>query len=237
MSHHRGKRGLQQREFWTVARNKRESLACGAVCLEGPAMSDSPVGSIIAFGGRITHAWENANGWLHCNGRLLDNTEADYRALFEAIAFSWGGDGDTKFNLPDLQGIFLRGVDWPRNPEIPDLPVPYPGDPDHEDRLANRPGGNLGNLVGSVQRFGTALPSAGHEFKAASGGLIDKMLPFEVTAARDVNGQNNTVAYPNRPDQPEHAWLYVDPHEHEITGGNKETRPVNAYVHWIIRYK
>ena len=62
---------------------------------------------------------------------------------------------------------------------------------------------------------------------------------FEVIASREVGDQLNTVARPS---------LYADRnqwpettsdgrHSHEIVDGDKETRPVNAYVYWIIRYR
>ena len=58
-------------------------------------MPDSPIGSIIAYAGGITREWEDQNGWLHCDGRLLDSTQPDNAALFKAIGFAWGGDGDS----------------------------------------------------------------------------------------------------------------------------------------------
>jgi hypothetical protein len=190
-----------------------------------------PIGSIIAYGGEISREWEERNGWLRCDGRVLDRTDVGKRDLFEAIGFAWGGDGDTKFNLPDLQGFFLRGVDSVR----PDSPIL---DPDRNERFPGRFGGNAGAKVGSVQSYATAFPQGqGSEFQVERGGTFNLMLPFEVNAARDVNGQNNTVAYPNLPNQGQHAWLDIPPHEHKIVGGNKETRPVNAYVHWIIRFR
>jgi microcystin-dependent protein len=73
-------------------------------------MPDSPIGSVIAYAGEVTRAWERQNGWLRCDGRQLDNTQPDNVALFKAIGFAWGGDGDSMFNVPDLQGFFLRGV-------------------------------------------------------------------------------------------------------------------------------
>ena len=58
---------------------------------------------------------------------------------------------------------------------------------------------------------------------------------FEQGARRDVNHQSNTVAFPARvafrpPTDPSGN------HNHEVTGGgDRETRPINAYVNWIIR--
>jgi len=42
------------------------------------------------------------NGWAFCNGQLLSIAEND--VLFNLIGTTYGGDGQTTFGLPDLQG-------------------------------------------------------------------------------------------------------------------------------------
>ena len=50
------------------------------------------------------------SGWLSCNGNAVSRTT--YAALFSAIGTTYGtGDGSTTFNLPDLRGEFVRGLD------------------------------------------------------------------------------------------------------------------------------
>jgi Phage Tail Collar Domain len=151
-------------------------------------MPDSPpIGSIIAYGGEIKRDWEDQNGWLRCDGRLLDGTQPDYVALFEAIGFAWGGDGDSKFNVPDLQGFFLRGVD-PDRPQDPkgETRIPFPVDRDRDQRFANRSGGNSGGKVGSAQHFATAAPQNPLNFTTNTAGHHRHGMNFETTAARDV---------------------------------------------------
>jgi microcystin-dependent protein len=41
-------------------------------------------------------------GWEHCDGRLLPISE--YETLFNLIGTTYGGDGESTFALPDLQG-------------------------------------------------------------------------------------------------------------------------------------
>ena len=54
------------------------------------------------------------SGWLKANGAVLSRTT--YAELFAAIGTTFGaGDGRTTFNLPDLRGEFLRGLDDGRN--------------------------------------------------------------------------------------------------------------------------
>lgn len=64
-----------------------------------------PSGTIVPFGG----VKENIpDGWLFCDGQVYAQTT--YPDLFDAIGIAWGGSGDV-FNVPDLRGYFLRGVD------------------------------------------------------------------------------------------------------------------------------
>ena len=52
-------------------------------------------------------------GWLSCDGSAISRTT--YSLLFDVIGTVFGvGDGSTTFNVPDLRGEFLRGVDGGR---------------------------------------------------------------------------------------------------------------------------
>jgi microcystin-dependent protein len=64
-----------------------------------------PSGFILPFAGSIA-----PTGWLKANGQAVSRTT--YAALFAAISTTWGaGDGSTTFNVPDLRGEFVRGLD------------------------------------------------------------------------------------------------------------------------------
>lgn len=64
----------------------------------------------VAFFARTTPP----NGWLKANGAAVSRTT--YAALFSSIGTTFGaGDGRTTFNLPDLRGEFVRGLDDGRN--------------------------------------------------------------------------------------------------------------------------
>jgi len=60
-------------------------------------MSQPYIGEIRMFGGNFAPA-----GWAFCNGALqpIDQNES----LFQLIGTTYGGDGQTTFALPDLQG-------------------------------------------------------------------------------------------------------------------------------------
>ena len=162
-----------------------------------------PPGVIQAYGGT-----DIPGGWLLCDGRKLSS--AQYPLLYRAISTNWGrGDqgvpGATNdFNLPGLQGYFLRGVSGS-----------MARDPDRDTRTANHPGGNTGNRVGSVQE--AQLESHTHTVHgalAAGSGGVDRIISEDGLS---------------RPSGGRFSWL-------TSAEGGSETRPMNAYVHYIIKY-
>jgi len=60
-------------------------------------MAQPYVGEIRMFGGNFAPA-----GWAFCNGATLPISE--YDTLFNLIGTTYGGDGQSTFQLPDLQG-------------------------------------------------------------------------------------------------------------------------------------
>ncbi|MCP4137461.1 MAG: hypothetical protein GY754_41220, partial [bacterium] len=95
----------------------------------------SPVGSITPFAGskeKVPH------GWLFCDGRSVSRSE--YCELFQVVGIAWGSPDGDLFNVPDLRGVFLRGVDRGSGK-----------DPGAGSRVAIMSGGNTGNNVGSYQ--------------------------------------------------------------------------------------
>ena len=63
-----------------------------------------PVGSYLLFAGKTL-----PTGYLLCNGAAVSRTT--YAALFAVIGTTYGaGNGSTTFNLPNLDGRVLQGV-------------------------------------------------------------------------------------------------------------------------------
>ena len=58
---------------------------------------DPYVGEIRMFGGNFAPV-----GWAFCNGQTLPISQ--FAALFNLIGTTYGGDGQTTFALPNLQG-------------------------------------------------------------------------------------------------------------------------------------
>ena len=182
-----------------------------------------PVGSIIPFAGPKTKI---PDGWLACDGTSYDGSNALYSQLYAVIGSGWGSTGGTQFNVPDLRGLFLRGVDETANV-----------DNDKATRTANNTGGNIGNLVGSEQIdiFGSHI----HTNSCSTTGAHTHVA-FTHGIEGDDDGSGGSA----------NEYTYVDnnttettssngDHTHTVTinaAGGTETRPENAYVYYIIKY-
>lgn len=81
-----------------------------------PAVAPEDVGALantqLGLAGMVAY-FPTANapaGWLKANGAAVSRTT--YAALFAVIGVSFGaGDGSTTFNLPDMRGVHVRGLD------------------------------------------------------------------------------------------------------------------------------
>jgi microcystin-dependent protein len=164
------------------------------------AANGVPPGSIMAYMG--TNA---PGGWLLCDGSAVSRTQ--YSRLFAVVGVSSGsGDGVTTFNLPDLRGMFLRGLDGTAGV-----------DPDKATRTAAKPGGNVGNEVGSSQP--DQLKSHTHANGSFNRALQVSNGTSTTTTATDVT--------PAEPDILNSAPM-------ASVGGN-ENRPKNIYVNYLIK--
>jgi microcystin-dependent protein len=211
----------------TIARNPSGAVASPAELLPRQQILNAPyalrayhgipAGSVLPFAGAYA-----PGGFLLCDGRAV--SRSTYSGLYSAIGTAWGtGDGVSTFNVPDLRGSFLRGVDGGAG-----------RDPDKASRTATAPGGNTGNNVGSLQRdqfaahdhgggnhrhqlhgdiWGDALASTRFLLIANAGNNRD----FGDTTARDA-------------DTIELSGNIISPN------GGAETRPMNHYVTYIIKY-
>jgi microcystin-dependent protein len=170
-----------------------------------------PVGTVVAFAGAPDGIPDD---WMPCDGRPL--SRKDYKDLFSKLTVAgvpvWGkGDGITTFNLPNLQGLFLRGVEGGSGP-----------DPDK-----NR-------AIGSRQPFATALPQTTQFQTDTFPNHVHPHL-FETQAGRQNGGLGTVAPAPRGPDQNTGP---AGAHSHKVVaGGDTETRPVNAAIVWIIKVR
>jgi microcystin-dependent protein len=210
----------------------------------------TPVGTIVAFAGDDTPP-----GYVWCNGASLSRTDARYIELFaklstasgQTVSPRWGYADATTFRVPDLRGVFLRGVDSGRGQ-----------DPDVNSRTAAYPNGSTGGVVGSYQDSDTKAHQhnvslsgntgdvGGHNHGANANpgerGLIRRSATSDgntTTDGADQGGKGNEPDVVNAPS----AIPFDGGHNHSIslsgvssaTGGN-ESRPKNVYVHYFIKY-
>lgn len=171
--------------------------------------SDTPVGTIVPYSGDAETQRDTLQqaGWLICDGAIL--TKVDYKDLFDTIAHAFGSPDADTFRLPDLRGLFLRGVSSDSG-----------NDPDAKSRTALQDNGNTGNAVGSFQNWATGKP----------------INPFSATIPKNKIGNSKL----DKGACVDDAGRYRNENgygETDGTGGDEETRPINVYVYYLIKWK
>lgn len=170
-----------------------------------------PAGMISPFAGPVEKI---PSGWLLCDGSEVSRTE--YAQLYDAIDVSWGtGDGSTTFNLPDLRGMFLRGVSGDSG-----------NDEDAEGRIVlHDNGGNTGNNVGSYQ--GDAIRNITGSFKTTDMGTSGVAGAFYNT---------NRYSLSLRGGNPDNWGVFTNIDVSLVVPVGSDNRPKNVYVNYIIKY-
>jgi microcystin-dependent protein len=199
-------------------------------------LADVPIGTVTTYAGDCGDTGVIAHlgslGWMLCDGSSLLIDE--YPKLYNVIRLNFGGEYSpgnpvpVKFQLPDLSGQFVRGV----NLTAIDQATGQTVDPDAATRVASAQNGNAGNHVGSLQLAATGLPATplrtdgqgGHHHQAAH--LTHKgELAFD---SRDISQAKNNTSSVSLPSGGEH--------KHQVTGGgDTETRPVSLSLFFIIK--
>jgi len=149
---------------------------------------------------------------LMANGAAV--SRVTYSALFAAIGTMYGsGDGSTTFNLPDLRGYFLRGLNAGSG-----------SDPDAVSRT-NRGDGTVGDNVGTKQL--DALQQHTHYITSQSPGT-DNVVAFSD------NNPDSTYAAGGNPGSRGDAYFHVG----NIKTGRSasETRAKNISVLYCIKF-
>lgn len=190
------------------------TLAKLSTAVQSMLNTASPAGSIVAFGGTAA-----PTGWLLCDGTSY--LRASYLALYTAIGDAFGSADGTHFNVPDFRGRFLRGVDGATS-----------RDPNAATRTAMNTGGNTGDNVGSLQGQATKLPTT--PFSADSSGAHTHTTA-STTNATPIVGTANATWELDASDGNSIPTSSSGAHTHTISGGDAETRPINAYVNYIIK--
>lgn len=174
------------------------------------------MGSLVAFVGEVAGQGSDSqhatpvelNGWMVCDGRSLE--KGKYPELFAAIGYRYSTtEGGDTFLLPDLQGLFLRGVD-------------AKGQVDKDESKRELVSGVQKAEVGSLQPH--ALQLHEHQLTQASAFATPSQQGTEAgTSATTTAQTTSVVADPNAT-----APLSTSPYE---------TRPVNVYVYYLIKVR
>lgn len=139
-------------------------------------MSDAYVGEIRMFAGDYA-----PQGWALCDGKQLPISGNE--ALFSLLSTTYGGDGRTNFNLPDLRGCLAIGMGQGQNPALTNRPLAQQTgeeavtltveqNPAHSHTFA------VGSAATSHSPFGGMVPGTVSGFKlyagtATSGSSLD----------------------------------------------------------------
>ena len=173
-----------------------------------------PAGVIVPFGGQVE---DIPFGWMLCDGSEVSRTE--YANLYNAVGVCWGtGNGSTTFNLPDLRGMFLRGVSGESGNDL-----------DATDRVVlNDNGGNTGNQVGSYQ--GDAIRNITGERNGTY-----QLVPEGVCYANGAFGVTNGGGHHHAGYQSASGAIFSFDASRVVPIGS-DNRPKNVYVNYIIKY-
>jgi microcystin-dependent protein len=136
-------------------------------------MYENIIGSLLLFAGTFT-----PKGWAECDGALLSVQENS--ALFSIIGYTYGGDGETTFALPDLRGRVALGCG--QGPDLANRPLGLAGGEEqvtlNTDQLPAHSHDATSTLRAAASPAVTALPGgnylaepAGQNLYAGASGL------------------------------------------------------------------
>jgi len=210
-------------------------IAIALLAFSANAIADSgnelPVGGVIGY---IGDPASLGSSWCLCDGRSL--AIEDNLVLFKRIGWLYGlgseGKKMTTFNLPDLRGQFLRGVDAGSG-----------RDPSASLRsLALNGTVPIGDRPGTFEGYATAIP---HEkFRTAVDGghshAVDAFNRLLAHTGRDTVKErtDDTDSSGSEPALHNSVPMARGEHSHAVdSGGDVETRPANVSLFWLIRIK
>jgi microcystin-dependent protein len=208
-----------------------------------------PTGSIIPFPATAT-----PSGWVLCNGAAYGRTALDPSpepSLFGVIGTTYGnGDGLTTFNVPDLRGVFVRGLDSGRGLD----PLRTLGSQQAHSFQSHNHGGSTGSESAHTHGVSgnTGVESANHQHYVAANVTSTAALTSTNYVARQSNSFPNpytlagtdtvaTIGLTSTQTSNHTHNISITSgagtaHTHSVSSfGGTETRPVNVATNWIIK--
>lgn len=127
------------------------------IMVYAPVTSIAPTGAVMPFAGSSAPI-----GWLLCYGQAVSRTT--YAALFSVLSTTYGvGDGSTTFNLPDMRGRVVAGLDNMGGTSADRLTSPG-------STTGGIDGDTLGNTGGAETHVLTVAQLAAHTHTTPRGG-------------------------------------------------------------------
>ncbi len=174
---------------------------------------NSPVGTVVAWPGPLNTIPDR---WKLCNGEYL--LASRYPILLSVVQDYWGdykgSDATQSFKLPDLRGVFLRGVNEERNDSFQD--------PNKDDRQSSN---GVSNEVGSFQQ--DALQTHVHQVGKSTS---DKRADSQLERNRFID-----FVHVDEPTAHKTKGPSTSPDTGVAVRVAPESRSKNAYVNFIIR--
>jgi microcystin-dependent protein len=197
-----------------------------------------PIGTVVAFAGDQASIPE---GWLICNGEVFDT--AEYPELSGVLSNYWFNN---EARVPDLRGMFLRGVDGGsgRDKGLAERTSPTAGEKDEVGTTQDEATA-INGLSVDVGGVGTKATSttgehshrtfeANYALGGWSGAEPNTSFSNANMVENDNSGARNNIT---TSETGNHSHNINIDHDHDLSTSDTETRPINAYVYYIIKAK
>ena len=183
-----------------------------------------PAGVMLPYAGATA-----PDGWLLCDGTAINRTT--YARLFAAISGTYGvGDGSTTFNLPNTQGVFLRGAG--SQAIGAETYAATLGTKQNDATAKNGVSASTSGTDGAhTHRVWTVGPTTDRLNWASNAG-VPNLPGWSLNTGGSANvGDYDIYAsdVPEAPYQPNHG------HAVTVSSTDTETRPANLGVNYIIK--
>lgn len=185
-----------------------------------------------------TAAASAPTGWLKANGAAVSRTT--YADLFAAIGTLYGaGNGTTTFNVPDLRGLFVRGLDDGKGID----PSRAQGSVQSSQNLSHNHGGATGGHSVNHSHYGTTYGANANHIhytpvvsSPGVGGAKGISSTAFITNGIAVNSAPTGVISSDHQHEFSTGGASAD-HNHSIPdAGGTESRPTNMALIPIIKY-
>lgn len=152
----------------------------------GSSGGGTPTGTILAYASNGALP----DGYLSCDGSAISRTT--YADLFTAIGTTWGsGDGKTTFNLPSLNGYWLKGSSTAGTSVSAGLPnITGTFQPGTDASVVGFGGGSVGSGAMASVSAGTT----GYIYKSSENGHARYKLSFSANGSNSLYGASATVS-------------------------------------------